>query len=267
MSDDAGNNASGLRWARVGLTFGAAMSIIGNVAHTVLLKSDVSLWLRIPFSVIWPLALFIGIEIFVRVRWRRSPIDIMGQFLLIVPVSSVAAVVSYQHLHALMKLANEDGFSAMIGPLAIDGLMLGSTIAMLAIRASSLAAEIPVPVKSEDIEDLTEIALSDWDSAIDELVPPSPELVEATTRPAAVRVSRGTVNPDHERAVSMLLNDATRDEIITETRISPATYGRFAKVYKILRSDPDAILDPAKEKVRPELIDIIRAATQKEAVS
>lgn len=261
MSDDAGNNASGLRWARVGLTFGAVMSIIGNVAHTVLLDSDISLWLRIPFSVIWPLALFIGIEIFVRVRWRRSPIDIMGQFLLIVPVSSVAAVVSYQHLHALMKLANEDGFSAMIGPLAIDGLMLGSTIAMLAIRASSLAAEIPVPIKSE------EIALSDWDSAIDELVPPSSELVEATTRPAAVRVSRGTVNPDHERAVSMLLNDATRDEIITETRISPATYGRFAKVHKILRSDPDAILDPAKEKVRPELIDIIRAAAQKEAVS
>lgn len=258
MTDNAIHNASGLRWARVGLTFGAAMSIIGNVAHTMLIRSDVSLLLRIPFSVIWPLALFIGIEIFVRVAWRHSPIDVLGQFLLIVPVSSVAAVVSYQHLHALMKLANEDNFSAMIGPLAIDGLMLGSTIAMLAIRASSLAAAR----KTEVIETPIDVALSDWDRAIDELTPIEPPVVRPVTR-----VWRGAVNPGHERAVSMLLDGATRDEIIAETGISSATYGRLMKIQKILRNDPNAIIDATREKVRPELIDTIRAGMQQEAKS
>src|SRR3954470_5328157 len=115
-------NTSGRRWARAALIFGAVMSILGNEAHTVLTDSHVSIVLRVVLAFIWPAALFIAVEVFVRVNWRPKFIDYAGRFIMMGPVSTVAAVVSYQHLHSLMLLGGEDRFSAMIGPLAIDGL-------------------------------------------------------------------------------------------------------------------------------------------------
>ena len=250
------NNLSGKRWARFGLGLGAFLSVLGNEAHTFLTPSGVDITLRVILAFIWPAALFVAVEIFVRVAWRRRFIDYSGRALLIGPVSAVAAVVSYQHLHALMLLAAEDSFSALIGPVAIDGLMIGSTVALLAIRAATLAApsepaEIPSPV------------LDDWDTAIDELVATQPlpptEPIEPRTR-----TPRGQVDPKQQTAVSLILDGQDKASVLT-SGISSATYGRLAKVARILRDDPHAVIDPQAEKVRPELIDTIRAAMRIEA--
>ena len=48
------NNVSGRRWARTFLALALFVSVVGNVAHTVLAKSEISLWLRVPGAVIWP---------------------------------------------------------------------------------------------------------------------------------------------------------------------------------------------------------------------
>jgi hypothetical protein len=251
------DNQSGKRWARFGLGLGATLSILGNETHTVLAHSHVNLIIRVVLAFVWPAGLFVAVEIFVRVAWRRRLIDYLGRFILLGPVSAVAAVVSYQHIHALMLLGGEDTFSALAGPVAIDGLMIGSTVALLAIRAAALAAPDETPA-------LEVPALDDWDTAIDELTAAEP-VSPAPSGIVRTRTPRGQVNPRQEQAVAMLIDGADKPAILT-SGISPATYGRLAKVHRELHDDPHAVIDPATAKVRPELIDTIRAAMRQEAV-
>lgn len=249
-------NVSARRWGRGGLAFGAALSLMGNVAHTCLVTSHISLWLRLPLAVVWPVALFVGIEILVRVVWRRKFIDIAGRFLLIVPVSAVAAVVSYQHLHALMRLAGEDGFSALIGPLAVDGLMLGSTVALLAIRAADLT--VPEPTEAPDLDELLaryEIGQQDWDKAA-EMELAEAFLAEAPVSPAAPRAPRAAW--DYRKVAEMAVDGLPTQVIVDGTQASRATVDRFRTVAKMLKADPRVIIDSKKEKLRPEYVTAMR---------
>jgi hypothetical protein len=251
------NNASGRRWARFGLGLGAVLSVLGNETHTVLVSSTVNLIIRVVLAFIWPAALFVAVEVFVRVAWREQMIDWFGRIILLGPVSAVAAVVSYQHIHALMILGGEDDFSALIGPLAIDGLMLGSTVALLAIRAAAI----------EPVEQELDAIDRDWSTT--ELVPVSPAPIGTTihdTTEKHTRRPRGTVDPHQVVAVRMLINGADKSAIVQESAISPATYGRLSKVYRTLRDNPNAVIDAATEKVRPELIDMMRESARLESV-
>lgn len=256
------DNSSGKRWARFGLGIGATLSILGNETHTILVDSRVNLIIRIVLAFVWPAALFVAVEIFVRVAWRRRLIDYLGRAILLGPVSAVAAVVSYQHIHALMILGGEDGFSALVGPVAIDGLMLGSTVALLAIRAATLITPTPEPIEQE----IEVPELSDWDSAIDELTAEVTPVVEQFKEAArTTRTPRGQVDPRQETAVALLIDGQDRASVMT-SGISPATYGRLNKVYRELRDNPHAVIDSAQAKVRSELIDTIRATMRQEAV-
>lgn len=251
-------NTSGKRWARAGLIFGAALSVLGNVAHTVLATSPVSLWLRIPFAVVWPVALFVGIEVLVRVDWRRKMIDLLGRLLLVVPVSVVAAVVSYLHLHSLMILAAEDDFSALVGPLAIDGLMLGSTVALLAIRAASLAApadvprllDEPLPISDQELEAIER----DWNTAeLDIAAPP------AERKPRAPK----TATTD---AVAFLLDGLTVKEAAEKSGVGRSTVQRYGTVLRTLLDNPHAPIDAKQSGVLPALVDTIREHARAAAV-
>lgn len=245
---------AGSGWARFGLGFGVVLSVTGNVAHTVLAASTVSLWLRIPFAVAWPLALFVAVEIFVRVRWNRSVLHWIGRFLLIGPVSAVAAIVSYLHLHRLMNLADEPGVAAIIGPIALDGLMIGSTVALLAIRAMlTRAAEQPPAVGTPwlDPEGLT-TALAIQDAA----APVSPA---APTAPRAGRPR--AAKSEQERAVRLLLERVELADVVEQTGVSLGTVRTYAAAMRILRDNPAADLSDGKvqgRSVNAELIAIIR---------
>jgi hypothetical protein len=50
----------------------------------------------------------------------------------IVPVALVAAVVSYRHMAGLLASYGEDAVTVTVGPIAVDGLMLLATGALLA---------------------------------------------------------------------------------------------------------------------------------------
>lgn len=209
---------------------------MGNVAHTVLNGSDVSLWLRIPFAVVWPVALFVGIEILVRVNWRAKFTDHAGRVLLVLPVSAVAAIVSWLHLHHLMVMSEEPMVAALIGPFAVDGLMLGSTVALLAIRAASLDT-LPEPAPAPIIE-------------------PAPEPAVATEVAEVVRKPRRKW--DAGQVIAMVMDGTERAKVIAETEIGGSTLDRYRRVAKMLKTDPRMVIDAARERIPAEHIVAMR---------
>jgi len=262
---------SGQGWARFGLGFGAALSVIGNVAHTYLIDSTVSLLLRVPFAVAWPVVLFIGIEVLVRVDWRQKFLDHAGRVLIWGPAGAVAAVVSYLHLHQLMTFAGETWFAALVGPLAIDGLMIGCTVALLAIRAASLAEKLPVALEQPEISDEhLEKILERWTPEQEELeqpviVKPLPQMVEhaAKLEQRAETVRRSRQPKDSaEKAVRLML-EGRGSEAVEQGLCGASTMRRYRHVMGILRDNPQAEIGPEK-KVAPELVAIIRDAMNRE---
>lgn len=225
--------SSGRSAARAGLACGAALSILGNVAHTVLTASEVSLWQRIPFAVVWPAALFLAVEILVRVQWRNRLLDWIGRVLLVGPVSAVAAIVSYLHLHHLMIMSGEPAAASILGPVAVDGLMLGSTVALLAIREALLAQppDERAPVISPPKISVPQISLP------------------ARSSPGDRQIGD---------AVEALLGGATVLTTAAQHGVGQSTLRRYARVIRLLRENPDLMVDHAAEKVRPGVVEMIK---------
>lgn len=239
------DNVSGRRWAYGTLTGSLFASIVGNVAHTVLAQSSVSLALRVPFAVFWPLATFFAIEVLVRVIWEPRASHRLARFALATPAVP-AAVTSYQHLHALLLLSGENVFISWIGPAAIDGLMIGCTLTLLFTRA---AREILAPV-SAPVAEMVELESPELPDA-----PVSPAPVSAS--PAAPRAPRGEITPALSAAVEALIDGA---KPVEGPGASRAVIARYGKVLRTLRSDPRVPIDHVAEKVRPELVETMRRA-------
>lgn len=245
MSD----NSSGRRWARFGLIFGAGISLLGNVTHTVLAESTVNLGIRLPLAIVWPVALVVAVEILVRVSWRRSLLDWAGRFAMVALVGSVAGVVSYRHLNSLMHMAGEDDFSTLIGPVAIDGLMLGSTIALLAIRAASALKE--------------SLSVDEW--AVEESAPVSPApisappLLESTVDLVPVERTPRTSRSAWDAAlvVDLALSDTPAGEAAEKAQVGVSTYRRYLRVARMLRVEPRQEITAA-EKVPAEHVEMMR---------
>lgn len=276
---------SGQGWSRLALGFGAAFSVAGNVTHTVLVDSPVSLILRIPFAVAWPLALFIAVEVLVRVPWRRRLLDVLGRLVLILPVSAVAAVVSYQHLHQLMQLSGEDGFSSTIGPLAIDGLMMGGTVALLAIRFVLLmrTAEttepdpnpiqiVETPFGVHSLGTTPQSAIDGYGLAepatdteiVEQLVNGAPrtpaveQAVQELIKPRTARPAKATPE-DMRKAVLALLDGKKVPEALELAGLPSsrrAALGRYNTVINRLRNNPSADVSDIPG-IAPELLALI----------
>jgi hypothetical protein len=254
---DVTDPTAGQGWARLGLGFGVALSITGNVAATALTDSSVSLGLRIPFAIVWPLALFFAVEILVRVRWMRTFLHVLGRIVLIGPVSAVAAIVSWLHLNHLMGMAGEVSVARVLGPLAVDGLMLGSTVALLAIRAIRAAREdalpataaVPAPATLPEIPELPPIRETT------EIEQRAADMLNITlTNPRKPRAAKA----DQEKAVRLML-EGKADEAVEAGLMGASTMRRYAKVRRMLAAGQIEV-DPVREKVNPELVALIRAS-------
>lgn len=245
------DNTSGRRWSRFALGFGAVMSILGNETHTVLTPGPLNIVIRTALAIVWPVALFVAVEVLVRVNWRAQFIDYAGRIIMMIPVTIVAAVVSYQHLHALMSLAGEDGVSALIGPVAIDGLMVGGTVALLAIRAASLVT--PEPLTDElSITQPMDPDFRAWTEELELTVPVSPAPIEAEPKIRAPRARW-----DARRVCELALDGVKAGPANEETGIGQSTYARYLAAARILQSDPRAAIDPAR-KVPAEHVALLR---------
>ncbi|AEB44213.1 DUF2637 domain-containing protein [Micromonospora maris] len=135
---------TGRGWAYVGVILGGVVSIAANVAHTYLPKppdgapvgwTPDPTWspspLAVAFSVFWPVALFVAVEILTRIPWGDGIGSFVARVSGVLPVAMVAAVVSYRHLSGLLEHFGEDPLTVAIGPLAVDGLMVMASAALL----------------------------------------------------------------------------------------------------------------------------------------
>jgi len=148
-----GLRTPGRGWAYVGAVLGGAVSIAANVAHSYVPPPGAPAgWVPPGGSVIgavfWPVALFVAIEILARTPWRPGRRWVALRLGGLLPVAVVAAVVSYRHLAGLLAYYREDPLTATIGPLAVDGLMVMATAALIATsgryRPAKPAAAGPV---------------------------------------------------------------------------------------------------------------------------
>lgn len=126
----------GRSWAYGGVTLGAVASVAANVAHSYVAPESASKgWSPEPglvlVSALWPLALMIAVEVLVRSEWPDGWFSLSVRYGGVGAVAVVAAVVSYQHLSGLLRHYGETSTAVAIGPLAIDGLMLVCTAALL----------------------------------------------------------------------------------------------------------------------------------------
>ena len=128
---------TGRGWAYTGAILGGAVSIAANVAHSFIHPAGADpTWTPEPGAVVgaivWPVFLFIAIEILARTVWPTG----LGWSTLrwggLLPVAAVAAFVSYKHLSGLLAHYGEEPIVYYLGPLAVDGLMIMATGALLA---------------------------------------------------------------------------------------------------------------------------------------
>lgn len=147
---------AGRGWAYAGAILGGAVSIAANVAHSYVPPVTAPVGWRphtgaVVGAVFWPAALFVAVEIVARIAWPTGLRWAAVRFGGLLPVALVAAVVSYRHLAGLLAFYQEDQLTATIGPLAIDGLMVMATGALVATgrQQPMQRARLSVPVVGE----------------------------------------------------------------------------------------------------------------------
>ena len=127
----------GRGWAYIGVGLGGLVSIAANVAHSFIPPGAAPTgWAPEPGAVVgaivWPVFLFIAVEILARVAWPHGRIWQAVRWAGLLPVAVVAALVSYRHLSGLLAHYGEEGLVVRLGPIAVDGLMVMAAGALLA---------------------------------------------------------------------------------------------------------------------------------------
>jgi hypothetical protein len=124
-------------WPYVGAALGGAVSVAANVAHSYVAPAGAAPgWRPEPGAVVaavfWPVALFVVVEIVARTDWPAGRRWVALRWAGLLPVALVAAVVSYRHLSGLLDHYAESALTARLGPLAVDGLMVTASAALVA---------------------------------------------------------------------------------------------------------------------------------------
>jgi hypothetical protein len=211
---------SGRRWAYIGAALGGTVSIAANIAHSYVPPTGLSRELAVGWSpnvgavigaMFWPIALFVATEILTRVVWPSGRVWALLRWAGMLPVAVVAALVSYRHLSGLLAFYGEEALVCVLGPLAVDGLMVMATGAILATGQTKHTTTEPASAPAA----------------------PNPVQVPALTPPAVptptivVPEPVSTPSPTTEPAVSPDPVPATRTEAVptpaqVATRVTPS---------------------------------------------
>lgn len=134
--------ASFASWVAFGL--GITVSVAANVAHIWFVTrpaEQAALYAAMILAAFWPLALAVSVEVISRVGYPRGTAWAFARFGGIGAVGTVAAVVSYLHMHSLLTHFGESKLSAVVGPLGVDGLLIVGGFALFAIGETRKAAK------------------------------------------------------------------------------------------------------------------------------
>ncbi|HEV7651319.1 MAG TPA: hypothetical protein VGP26_24480 [Actinophytocola sp.] len=132
--------------AWLGFWFGALMSIAANVLHTWLPAATMPAGWAPGVApqvgaAVWPIALLLSVEVLSRVAWRSGFWWWLARYGGAGTVALGSAVISYDHLKAVLLAWGYGHPGADVGPLVLDGLMIVSGFALLAMsRTTSTGA-------------------------------------------------------------------------------------------------------------------------------
>jgi hypothetical protein len=232
----------GRGWAYLGAVLGGGVSVAANVAHSYVPPTDVdpATWQpqggAVAGAVFWPVFLFVAVEILTRIQWPALRRWVVVRFLGLLPVAVVAAVVSYRHLSGLLAWYREDALTITIGPLAVDGLMVMATAALLATAAPKRPVPIAPPVE-----------LPAWYSSTPPADPPIPPVgpVVDPPVPPVERESAGRAKPRKPAAARS--RKATSPAVLMRDRYDQLVAdGRPVTAAALLAAVAE--VDPAKAK-------------------
>lgn len=128
--------------AWLGFVFGSIVSIAANVIHVWLPASSMPPgWTpgTAPqiFAAAWPVVLLISVEVLSRVQWPTGFLWGIARYGGAGTVAIGSAVISYGHLRDVLLAWGYGHPGADVGPLVLDGLMVVSGFALLAMGGGS----------------------------------------------------------------------------------------------------------------------------------
>jgi hypothetical protein len=229
-------------WGYAGAVLGGLVSIAANTAHSFVAPPGAPSDWRPPTgavigAVFWPIALFIAIEILARTAWPTGKRWAAVRFVGLLPVALVAAVVSYNHLSGLLAHYGEDRLTVTIGPLAVDGLMIMSSAAVMATAAKRRAAADAKRTAQTDTAPARTRKSADIqaDSTAD---------TNADTEPAPKRTTKQTdARTDNGRRIAATRAkhpDWTTKQIAAHLEIDPRTVRRYPAAPQTTNTAPAA---------------------------
>ena len=133
-----GDQGTGRFVSWLGFVFGSVMSIAANVLHTWLsAATEPPGWspgiAPQVGAAVWPIALVVSVEVLSRVRWHRGGWWHLARYGGAGTVAFGSAIISYGHLRDVLFAWGYGHPGADVGPLVLDGLMVVSGFALLAI--------------------------------------------------------------------------------------------------------------------------------------
>jgi hypothetical protein len=243
------NGARFVAW--VGFVFGSLTSIGANLLAARIPPDPTpvgwtpDVWAQVG-SAVWPVSLLISVEVLSRTVWPKTLLSRAIRFIGVGAVALFSAVISYQHIQAVLISWNYEGLSAGVGPLAVDGLMVVSGAAMVlgSTAVTAILDEVrdqrepvaePAPVRTPDPEPIVvrESPEPEWagvpfkDLSVDLPQPRQPVNGRKVSVAAAkTRTSRAAAGPTVEEIVASVLMDlgGSPEFTITKKKIQE-TYG------------------------------------------
>lgn len=124
--------------AWLGFVFGSVMSVAANVLHAWLPADEQPAGWSPGLapqvgSAVWPIGLLLSVEVLSRVRWAPGLWWAFARYGGAGTVAVGSAVISYGHLHEVLIAWDYGPLGGAVGPLVLDGLMVVSGFALLAM--------------------------------------------------------------------------------------------------------------------------------------
>jgi hypothetical protein len=236
-------SVSGRGWAYIGAALGGTVSIAANVAHSYVPPAGApATWTPQPGAVVgaifWPVALFVVTEILARVVWPSGKGWMVVRFGGLLPVALVAALVSYKHLAGLLRFYGEDAVTAHLGPLAVDGLMVMATGALLATARRTAVVAEDIAAATSPVPAAAEATAPEAPVVPVAVVEPAP--VPAVKKTSAKRVTPRPASAEKVARAAAKLPGASVAEIAAKAGVSVSTARRHLPAQRATDASPFA---------------------------